>query len=315
MISSARVAVFGPDGLRESVVALGFEPAAAHQAEIAVIDMRDADALLGAASLPLTLPRVFIASASERGMIAALGIDPARVVESSEPARLGPVVMSALPTRRRSATHVALVTSLRGGVGRTLLATNLAVRLASRMRVCLVDATGTGAAAWWLNTPARAWSSLEGLVDELSADQLSVLAEEVGSGLRLVGGPSIAPSVALLAATTRVATTLDDLVIIDAPIAAERLTQDALALADRVMLVTYDDLLSVAAVDAFSPADDVWLIASQSRAARLGTRAIFRTLPRDEPAVAAALGSRERMRGQLGRAYDDLAELLLIDAS
>ncbi len=299
MISSARVAVFGPDGLRESVVALGFEPAAAHQAEIAVIDMRDADALLGAASLPLTLPRVFIASASERGMIAALGIDPARVVESSEPARLGPVVMSALPTRRRSATHVALVTSLRGGVGRTLLATNLAVRLASRMRVCLVDATGTGAAAWWLNTPARAWSSLEGLVDELSADQLSVLAEEVGSSLRLVGGPSIAPS----------------LVIIDAPIAAERLTQDALALADRVMLVTYDDLFSVAAVDAFSPADDVWLIASQSRAARLGTRAIFRTLPRDEPAVAAALGSRERMRGQLGRAYDDLAELLLIDAS
>jgi hypothetical protein len=315
MIPSARVAAFGADDLRASIVALGFEPSAAEQAELAVIDTRDPAALSGAASLPLALPRVFIASSSQRGMIAALGIDPARVVESCEPASLGPVIMSALPVRRRSATRVALVTSVRGGVGRTLLAANLAVRISAKMRVCLVDATGTGAASWWLNTPARPWSSLEGLVDELSADQLSVLAEQVGSGLRIVGGPCIAPSDGVLAATTRAAATLDDLVIIDAPVAADQLTQRALAIADRVMVVAYDEPFSVAAVEAFSASDDIWLIASQSRAGRLGTRDVFRALPRDESAVAAALARRERIRGRLGRAYDDLAELLIIDAS
>jgi hypothetical protein len=315
MIASARVAVLGSDDLRVSVVALGFEPCAPQQADVAVIDTRDAEALAGAASLPLALPRVLIASTSQRGMIAALGIDPTRVVESCEPAVLGPVVMSALPVRRRSATRVAIVTSVRGGVGRTLLAANLAVRIAAKMRVCLVDATGTGAAAWWLNAPARPWSSLEGLVDELSADQLSVLAEEVGSGLRVVGGPWNAPSDRLLSATTRAATALDDLVIIDAPVAADQLTQRAIVSADRVMLVAYDDPFSVAAVEALSASDDVWLIASQSRAPRLGTRDVFRGLPRDESAVAAALARRERIGGQLGRAYDDLAELLLVDAS
>ena len=315
MIASARVVIFGADDLRTSVVALGLEPAAAEQAELAIIDTRETEALSRAASLPLTVPRVFIASAVQRGVMNALGIDLSRVVESCDPAMLGPVVMSALPVRRRSATRVAVMTSVRGGVGRTLLAANLALRIAPRMRVCVIDATGTGAAGWWLNTHARPWPSLEGLVDELSADQLSVLAEEVGPGLRVVGGPPIAPSDALLSATTRAATALDDLVIVDAPIAADQLAHRALATADRVMLVAYDDPLSVAAIDAFSPSEDIWLIASQSRVPRLGARDVFRALPRDESAVGAALGHRERIRGQLGRAYDDLAELLVIDAS
>ncbi|HEY3217565.1 MAG TPA: hypothetical protein VGK15_00590 [Candidatus Limnocylindria bacterium] len=315
MIASARVAVFGTDDLRACVLALGFEPADAAQAALAVIDTREAEALSRASSIPLTVPRVFIASAAQRGLMDALGIDPARVAESCDPVLLGPVVMSALPVRRRSATRVAVVTSVRGGVGRTLLAANLAVRIAPRMRVCVIDATGTGAVGWWLNTQARPWSSLEGLVDELSADQLSVLAEDAGPGLRVVGGPPIAPSDALLTAATRAATALDDLVIIDAPIAADQRAHRALANADRVMLVAYDDPLSVAAIEALSPSEDVWLIASQLRIPRLGARDVFRALPRDESAVGAALGNRERIRGQLGRAYDDLAELLLIDAS
>ena len=61
--------------------------------------------------------------------------------------------------------------------------------------------------------------------------------------------------------------------------------------------------------------DEVWLVASQSRSLRLGKRDVFRALPRDESAVAAALERRRTVGGQLGRAYDELAELLLIDAS
>jgi len=56
-------------------------------------------------------------------------------------------------------------------------------------------------------------------------------------------------------------------------------------------------------------------MASQSRAPRLGARAAFRALPRDEAAVAAALSGRRAAGGALGRAYDELAELIALDAS
>jgi hypothetical protein len=41
----------------------------------------------------------------------------------------------------------------------------------------------------------------------------------------------------------------------------------------------------------------------------------FRILPRDEAAVADGLATRGRIDGVLGRAYDELAELIGIDAS
>src|SRR5439155_1446111 len=64
-----------------------------------------------------------------------------------------------------------------------------------------------------------------------------------------------------------------------------------------------------------SESDDVWLIGSQCARSRVGERNVFRALPRDEPAVAAAISGRAAVRGALGRAYDDLSELLLIDTS
>ena len=41
----------------------------------------------------------------------------------------------------------------------------------------------------------------------------------------------------------------------------------------------------------------------------------FRVLPRDEGAVADAIGRRGALGGAIGRALDELAELLVIDAT
>jgi len=56
-------------------------------------------------------------------------------------------------------------------------------------------------------------------------------------------------------------------------------------------------------------------MASQSRAPRIAERAAFRALPRDEAAIGAALSGRRAAGGALGRAYDELAELIALDAS
>ena len=314
MIPSARVAVYGGAELVASVVALGFE-SVADGPDIAIVDARDQDALARAGSLPVDLPRIFVVEAAQHGLIAALGVDPARVIERCEPTTLGPAITAALPQHRRSPTRVIVVTSVRGGVGRTLLVANLATRLAPKLRVFVVDATGTGAAGWWLRCEARPWSALEGLAEELSADQLSVLAEEIADGIHVVGGASVPPTEALLATTTRTATQVADLVIVDAPLDVDRLTRSVGAVADRTLLLAYDDPLSLVAIQAHAPSDDLWLIASQSRRPRLGQLDTFRALPRDEAAVASALERRGRVGGQLGRAYDDLAELCSIDAS
>lgn len=68
-------------------------------------------------------------------------------------------------------------------------------------------------------------------------------------------------------------------------------------------------------LDADPPTADEWLIASQLKAPSLDGRRAFRAIPRDESAVASAVGSRSAAKGSLGRAYDELAELLVIDAT
>jgi hypothetical protein len=206
-----------------------------------------------------------------------------------------------------------VVTGARGGVGRTLLATNLARRIAKQRRLWLVDATGSGAAAWWLGADPRPWASLEALVDEMSLEQLTLAADEPAAGVRCVGGAGAAPATALLLATVRIAIASDELVLVDAPISFDALTASLVPLAQRTLFLAYDEPISRATLPGES--DDVWLIASQCARPRIGDRSAFRALPRDESAVAAALSDRNAIRGALGRAYDDLAELLVVDAS
>jgi len=308
------VAICGGDDLRAAAVTLGLEPCDTGRPDVVLVDLRDAAACAAAAALEPGIPRVAVAGENERALAAALGYDVATIAPTCEPAAIGPLVVAALPRTPRRATRLIAITALRGGAGCSLLAANLARRLASRVGVVAVDATGTGALGWWLGCAPRAWAELEGLTDELTAEHLAVVATE-SAGLRVVGGAPVAPTRALAESTVRAAASLADLVIVDAPVLADERGRSLAILADRVMVLSYDDPLSIATLEASEVSSDVWLMASQSRTARIGERAAFRALPRDEAAVSAALSGRGPVGGALGRAYDELAELIALDAS
>lgn len=311
---SPRAAVCGGDELRATATMLGLEPCDAGRPDLILVDLRDPSACAAAAALDATVPRVAVASEAERTLAAALGVDASCIAPSCEAAALGPLVVAALPRTPRRATRVILVSAVRGGVGRTLLVANLAQRLASRLPVAVMDATGTGALGWWLRCAPRTWTELEGLADELTAEHLAVVAAQ-GAGVHVIGGAPVAPTRTLGEATVRAATSLAELVLIDAPVLADERSRAFAALAQRVLVLSYDDPLSLAALDASDLLEDTWLIASQARAARVGERAAFRALPRDEAAVSAALSARRTVGGALGRAYDELAEIIALDAS
>ena len=114
MIRAVRVAAFGPPALRASLIALGFEPVE-ERADVVVVDLRDREAIARAAPLGHAAPRVLIAGSAERELCAAIGADLTRVADSIEPAVLGPLVMSALPARPRSATRAVVVTATQIG--------------------------------------------------------------------------------------------------------------------------------------------------------------------------------------------------------
>ena len=312
MRRTARVAVFGAEALRQAVAICGFEPA--DEGVVAVVDATDAAAMARASALAATIPRVIVAPSELHASLRAFGTDPARIVADSQAASIGPVIARLLPPSARARTRVVVITGVRGGVGRTLLATNLARRLAPARRVCMVDATGSGAAAWWLRTAASSWSAIEGLADEMSADHLAVIAHEVAKDLHIIGGGYATPSEAIVCATVRAAASSYDLVIVDAPPAHDALVTGLRALADRSLVLAYEEPLSLEALTPSLETND-WLIAAQSARRRLGTHEVFRSLPRDEAAIADAIASRGLVGGRLGRAYAELADLLSIDAS
>lgn len=311
---SPRAAICGGDDLRAAAAALGLEPCDAGRPDLVLVDLRDPSACAVAAALEAVIPRVAVAGESERALAAALGYDASSIATTCEPAALGPLVVAALPRTPRRATRVVVMTAARGGVGRSLLVANLARRLASRLTVAAVDATGTGALGWWLECAPRAWTELEGLTDELTAEHLAVVATET-AGLRVIGGAPVAPTRALAEATVRAAASLAELVLVDTPLISDDRGRALAAVADRVLVLSYDDPLSLATLGASEIPGDAWLLASQSRTPRLGAHAAFRALPRDEAAVGAALSGRRAVGGALGRAYDELAELIALDAS
>jgi len=311
---SPRAAICGGDDLRAAAATLGLEPSDTGRPDLVLVDLRDASACVRAAAIESGIPRVAIAGESERALAAALGYDASSIAATCEPAALGPLVVAALPRTPRRATRVVVVTGARGGVGRSLLVANLARRLASRLTVAAVDATGTGALGWWLQCAPRAWTELEGLTDELTAEHLAVVATE-SAGLRVIGGAPVAPTRALAESTVRAAASLAELVFVDSPVLADDRGRALAALADRVLMLSYDDPLSLATLDASDVPSGAWLLASQSRSARIGEHAAFRALPRDEAAIGTALSGRRAVGGALGRAYDELAQLIALDAS
>ena len=279
--------------------------------EILLVDLDDADAIARAAAVPPDVPRVAIGGPEREVLLRALGSSVA-FSACADPASIGPLIARASPARSRGRTRLVLITGPRGGLGRTLLATGLAARLAARSAVVVLDATGSGAAAWWLGLAPGPWSDLESLADELTAEHLGIVAAE-REGLRLIGGVSSMPSVGLVMAAARAATGIAEIVVVDAPPLFDDRTRALEAIADRVLLVTGDDPASLAAIAA--PADEqrVWLIASRCRATSLAGRSVMRCLPEDPGSVRSAGRGPSAVGGALGRAYDDLSELLAID--
>jgi hypothetical protein len=280
-----------------------------------LIDRRDADAHASAATLAPELPRVVVLGEAQIALASALGIPDRSVARSCEPAVLGPLIGATLPPARRGSTRSVLVTSARGGAGRSLLVANLARRLAPIRSTLCLDLSGDGILGWWLGATTGRWADLEELTDELTAEHLGVVATEAAPGLRIVGGPPNGPSARLAQSAFRAALELSELVLVDGPTLADERSRRLLPSVDRVIVMSYDDPISITALASADIPDTAWLIASQSTATTLTGRDVFRALPRAESTISAAMSRPSALGGALGKAYDELAEIIAIDAT
>ena len=312
---TVRVALYGGADLVTAAEVLGLIAVEPTRADVALVDLRDAASLSRAATLAPELPRVVILADEQVALAGALGVPGRSIARSCEPAVLGPLIAATLPPARRSSTRSIMVTSVRGGAGRSLLVANLARRLAPHRATLCLDLTGDGTLSWWLGATSGGWSELEDLTDELTAEHLGVVAAEAAPGLRLVGGAPFAPSVRLAQSAFRAALELSEIVLVDAPILADERTRRLAASVDRVLVMSYDDPISVAALGSADVPETAWLIASQSLATSLGGRDVFRALPRAEGTIAAATSRPNSLGGALGKAYDGLAEIIAIDST
>ena len=303
-----RVAICGGDELRSTCAELGLQQSSAPQVVLA--DLRHPGATEQAGSYPPAVPRILIGPAEQTACFAALGGTADRFTASADARSIGPLIVELIPDPVGERTRVVTLTAARGGVGRTLCAANLARRLTDAGSVIALDATGTGGLGWWLGVEARPWSELEVLAAELRVEQVELVATAVAPRLTLLGGAPTAPSLEALTATIGVARTLADLVLVDAPLLADPRAQAAVARSDRVLVLSYADPASSAVLASAELPPSAWLIGSQAPV--IGE---FRLLPRDERSIGDALERRGTVSGLLGRAYDELAELLAIDAS
>jgi hypothetical protein len=304
-----QVAICGGDELRAACEILGLEPASGVP-RLVLVDLRWPGAALDASAIAAEIPRIVVATEEQAASLAALGAGRIRVASSADPAILGPLVARSLPTPVRERTRIVTLTAARGGTGRTMCAAALARRLAADRTVMAIDATGTGALGWWLGAMPRSWSELEALVGELRDDHVELVATAIAPRLSLVGGPPTSPSGAVLESTIAAARSLADVVLVDAPLLSDERVRLAVARSDRVLVFSYGDPASRAALAESDVPEGAWLVGSQAP-----VDGAFRVLPRDEGAVAAALAGRGPIGGALGRAYDELSELLAIDAS
>lgn len=306
-----RALVLG-ESLVSTAAVLDLEQAADHT-DVVLVDLRDPSALAAAAHADPMAPRIVLAGPEQTALIRALGRGGFEVADAPDPAGVGPLIAKLAPPRVRARTRLVVITGAAGGCGRTLLAVGLALRLATRGSVAVIDLTGSGAAAWWLRLSAAPWSEIEAVTEELTPEHLAVVASERGS-IRVVGGGGGMPSVELGIAAVRAALGLADLAVVDAPALRDARTEAVMALADRVIVPASDDPLSHAQLEAL-PGDAYWILASRCAADRIGGHGVMRALPDDPAAVRAAAAGDGFVGGGLGRAYDELAEILAIDAS
>jgi len=304
-----RVAICGGDELPAACMLLALEHVGASPG-LVLVALRIPDAAARAAAFAEEIPRIVVATPQQADCLAALGSDRAFIAPSADPAVIGPLIARAVPEPTAERTRVVTLTAARGGVGRTMCTAGLARRLARGRSVVAIDATGTGALGWWLNADPRPWSELESVAGELRSEHIELVAATVAPRLSLVGGSPTAPSSDVLEMAVAAAREVAELVLVDAPLLSDERARRAVATSDRVLVLSYADPASRAALAASDVPATAWIIASQDR-----IDDAFRILPRDERAAAEALAGRAPIGGALGRAYEELADLLAIDAS
>ena len=142
------------------------------------------------------------------------------------------------------------VFSAKGGVGKTLLATNLAVAfgIGHHRKTALLDLNcGSGTADLLLDLePDRSWSDLVSVVSELSAQHIKLAVTEYRPGVDLLASPGdwnwkgslTKKNLRLLVDSLKQEY---DLVVLDSPCSAGGTAEAALSLADiRLVLLTPD---------------------------------------------------------------------------
>ena len=140
--------------------------------------------------------------------------------------------------------------SAKGGVGKTILATNLAVAfgIGHRRKTVLIDLNpGTGTADLLLDLePERSWSDLVSVIDELSAQHINLAVTEYRPGVDLLSSPSEMTWKGSLT-KKNISSLLEvfrekyDLILLDTPSGSSGATRAALTLADfRLITLTPD---------------------------------------------------------------------------
>ena len=167
---------------------------------------------------------------------------------------------SAAPTVRTEQAHTIALHSLRGGIGCSTLAVNIAVGLASLWprSTALLDYTMTaGQVALMLNmTLRRTWADIANCrLEEIDSDLLGSITGTHESGLQFIAAPTV-PAEAerlsgeMLAAATQVVKSQYSYVVEDLPHDFSEPALQALDAADVILMVAAPDMASIRAVTA-----------------------------------------------------------------
>jgi pilus assembly protein CpaE len=157
----------------------------------------------------------------------------------------------AAPPRQKSKTIV--VTSLKGGVGRSTIAANLAIGLRQRTGkdVILVEAHHSlGHLALILNLYPRHTISTLDEEPNLDLDLVQGLLQHHGSGVRLLSAPLDPSDMVELSTETwmsalQILGELADYVVVDTSSTADALLSEILTIADDILMVTGADIASL----------------------------------------------------------------------
>lgn len=245
----AHVAVFGPSVPVDTAIALGEELSSARPPVAVVLIAPRVSTELLRQALRAGL-RDVLSAETQSPADAIAAIDTAFTAASA-----GRDAVDEPDARSEAATgHIVTVFSTKGGVGKSVLATNLAVALAadSDRRVVLVDLDlGSGDDGIMLDLqPAHTITDAVGAIDRLDTDMLQGLLVPHRSGVRALLAP-VRPEDAEVITSAKLGRILDlvrqvaDFVVIDTAGALDEVVLTAVDKSDVVLAVATMDMPSV----------------------------------------------------------------------